>query len=304
MEEDEVAVDDAELVFNKISGGDTGAAQEAGESQVDQGGQENLILGKFRSPEDVIKAYENLEPELGRLRNEVGELRRREEQMRQYLALQQQQSVQQSQPQHQSQPGTLSEDALERVFERNPEQALDLAIQQGNIDFYQRAYSEWHEIDPLSADNYLVNRKLMAFQSYLQSQLASTIGPMVEHRERELFSSVCDRLNEQTGGDLARYQDRMVEIARTNPAIGAALSVDDPSSIENTVKYLYFAAKGMDAQSAPPPPVQQPQPQHHGYGYVMPPTNNMGQSGSGEIDPIKRAILEYNSTIAPPKVEY
>lgn len=303
MEENDVTIDDAELVFNKISGEDHGSAQEAGEDQADQGQQENLILGKFRSPEDVIKAYENLEPELGRLRNEIGELRRREEQMRQYLALQQQ-SSQQGQSQHPSQPGVLSEDALERMFERNPEQALDIAAQQGNIDFYQRAYSEWHEIDPLSADNYLVNRKLLAFQNYLQSQLASTIGPMVEHRERELFSSVCDRLNEQTGGDLARYQERMIELARANPAIGASLSVDDPSSIENTVKYLYFAAKGMDAQSAPPPQAPPPQQQQQGYGYVMPPTNNMGQSSSGELDPIKRAILEYNSTIAPPKVEY
>jgi hypothetical protein len=51
------------------------ATQEA----IDQAAKEQLILGKFKSPEDVVPAYQALEQDHGRLGSEVGMLRKQNE---------------------------------------------------------------------------------------------------------------------------------------------------------------------------------------------------------------------------------
>jgi len=55
------------------------AAPEAPQSAEQQAAQEQLLLGKFKSPDDLAKAYAELEKRFGQQSGEVGELRKQQQ---------------------------------------------------------------------------------------------------------------------------------------------------------------------------------------------------------------------------------
>ena len=97
-----------------------GAPGEAGQGEAQQ-----LILGKFRSPDEVYKAYQNLEPQLTRVTQENSRLRAQ-------LLGSPQPAAQPGQPAEPArapgQPQPLTDEALDTMWAQSPLQAINAVV--------------------------------------------------------------------------------------------------------------------------------------------------------------------------------
>lgn len=173
--------------------------------------------GRFAKQEDTdaaaLKAQiEALEKRLadkddfaGRLSNELGELRKLQEQ-----ALEQQ-----------SRPQISDWDAL---IEDNPARAAQVALQAGDGYRYQQARQAWDELAPGAPDLFEHNFRLQKQLDELAAELKQGIAPIAEQQQVATTAAAYKRALEQYP-DFDQHEETMQQIVDTNPVLKDALQL-------------------------------------------------------------------------------
>lgn len=171
--------------------------------------EEQLILGKFKSPDEVVNAYSSLEQFNTRTRQELAQERQEKEQLQ--AALQQmQQQMQQSQVQPQVQePQLTPEEANEQMMNK----------------FYENPSQFFNEI------------KEQAKQELMQ-QIAPIQEQYQMQQEQQRWNQAVNDFASQHQ-DFAQWQPAMADIMNSNPHI---------SGLPNSLEVAYAMAKGQNYQ--------------------------------------------------------
>ena len=185
-----------------------------------------LLAGKFKTPEELAAAYEEIQSYAGRLGSELGELR---------------QLVQQ--PQQAQQP-PLDQAALANLIDERPDMATELAYQAGNPTALQIAYQAWAADDPTEAKLWATEKRVEQMQAQFaqsQAQMSQTVASREYNDALETFAKDHPDIDEHAG--------RMQEIAREHPFLANVLQSDDPKAKLDVFEFLYNKARGRASEN-------------------------------------------------------
>lgn len=205
------------------------AAEEAtaASSQPDE-----LILGKFRTVDDLAKSYENLERHTGSLREEVGQLR---------------QAIQQP-PQPQPQFD------LAAVLEESPSRAAEMAYRSGNQQALEHVLSEWDEVSPGAKDLWLENKQNALKVQQMEAKYASLEEPIRKQQSQTVLAAAYDEITRQYP-DFEDHKDEMAAVAADLAArngqsfVDTLLQTNNPATIAEGFEYLYLKSRGLKADN-------------------------------------------------------
>lgn len=170
--------------------------------------QEQLILGKFKSPDEVVNAYASLEQFNTKTRQELAQERQEKEQLKAALQQMQQQSQQMVQPQAQE-PELTPEEANEQLMNK----------------FYENPAQFFNEI-----------------KEQAKQELMQQIAPIQEQYQMQQEQA---RWNEAVNNfatshqDFQQWQPAMQEVLANNPHI---------ANLPNGLEVAYAMAKGQNYQ--------------------------------------------------------
>lgn len=211
-------------------------AQQPPEGQQGQG-QEQLILGKFKSQDDLVKAYQAAEKRLGQMRNEMGQLRVQPQQQSQQQQVQGQQG-QQSQQQEQEVQWTPEQwqafnQHFNQEFTKNPGQAI------------------WQLVN--DAVSQVVNPLYQTVQGQQQQQMRSTMV----NTEMDLLLTALDEQGQPLYPDALNYSNEIADYLSKHPYLEDMLfqqaqarqagQIDEKSM--GVLEVIYRAAKSEAAES-------------------------------------------------------
>lgn len=184
-----------------------------------------LIGGKFKSVDDLLKSYQELESDRGRLGNEIGELRK--------LVEERFSPEQQPQPQQPFFGYGPSDDQIESA----PAEIAQWALQQGDERTYQRALATMYE----SGDPELA---VHATRLEMARGMAPLYQQIEELKQQHGQAQVNRDMAEwgRTHPDAKQYEARMVELASQRPEIQQALDSGNPAMQRLALDHLYTIA--------------------------------------------------------------
>lgn len=169
------------------------------------------ILGKFKSTEDLIAAYQNLERQQGEKGNELGELRRTVEELQASLE-------QYQQPQQRPITDQAVVDWFDTLVDQNPAQAAEWARQNGQQHLYDRAMETWYDLNPRQATGYEMSLREQMIRAQLQHELQPTLAPAQEFAAAQAFNRVWNTVAGQYP-EITRHGDDIVQAAQEDPEI-------------------------------------------------------------------------------------
>lgn len=225
--------------------GDTGDQRprnELGQFVTQQDEAAKPLAGKFKSPEDLERAYLEAEQFIGRQSAEVAEARR----------LMQELQAQQSKPDL----GWLSE-----LVDDDPYTAAEMAREAGDQAAYTRVMQSWSEDNPEAARLYHQNVELAARQQAMEQQLQQALQP-VQQQLQDQRLAVGWRNVATRHPDVQQMGDELAAAAAEAPELAYALQ--SPGQEERALEQLYYIAKakqgflGQQAPQAPQVPQQNP----------------------------------------------
>jgi len=233
------------------SGADTPAEQSA---------PEELILGKFKSVDDVVEAYKNLESHNTQTNQRLSEL--------EALLMQDDEEDGAVQPWGMTFNGEPeNEEQLIGWAERDAGAAAQWAMANANripSETVNSLWEHWFETKPAEANAWYVQQQTQQIRQQYEDELASLreqITPLRDQQTQVLFESSLESLESQIP-DLADYSGKIQAYIDNIPVDQLHLAffpqgMDTPEKIQNGVKSLYAIVR-MQEQ-----PVQQqaiPQP--------------------------------------------
>lgn len=198
-----------------------GTADVAAEAEADGGDEAQLIGGKFKSVDDLLHSYQELERDRGRIGNELGELRRMVEE--------------QSYQQPQQVP--FGYGPTDEQIDDQPAAIAEWALQQGDERTYTRALAAMYE----SGDPQLAMHAT-------RLELARGTAPLYQELQTLKQSSGQQQADREIADwakshpDIGKYQARMIEIAAQNPDIQATLETGHPAAARLVLDHLYRIA--------------------------------------------------------------
>jgi len=198
-----------------------------------------LILGKFKSPDDLAKSYTELEKHLGELRGDLASLKQQQE----AAAIQAQQEQQDLAAQRQPGPVTDTRAVIDQLTE-NPVAIYPTALQawqQGNQPLLDAALEAWQEYDAPGARRF--ERELLKAEMAQEYQKwTQPIQQRQEQTEQQsqvanvgaaAFTAVAAR-----HPDLHELQNDIFEIASEAPEIAVAIASGDQKAAERAYENL------------------------------------------------------------------
>lgn len=209
----------------------------AAESEAEQEDSpaEKLYAGKYKSVEELERAYSEAEKKIGSQGSEMSDLRKAVEDLRS--------SFEEDDDDYQEtnyDPNTLRD-----WFEENPSQIPQVAItahQQGNTNLRDQALVAWEELDPISARHYerefLKDELRREQQQHVQSQ----------NEMRTLTADVA-REFATNHPDMDALAPAMREIAAQYPQMARILQSNDRSAQLEYLDFLYTKARGRQADT-------------------------------------------------------
>jgi|SRR5580765_7296152 len=182
-----------------------------------QPGDEGLILGRFRTNEDVIQAYQNLEPAYTQTSQQLRDLERTVQELQSRLEQPAQEDF------HFDSGGLFnvnptSIDELEALAEEHPDQAAMWAVEHSDkLDprLVQETINYWHQRNPAQATAFMVNAM---FQSYMP-QVDQRLAPHDERAQEEVVYSAVDMAEAAIGPQYEEYHDRIIDMIEANPQL-------------------------------------------------------------------------------------
>lgn len=257
------------------------SGEPASQSDIGRGGQqgstdaqaqdatEDLILGRFKTADDVITAYQNLEPEYTQTRQQMRNLER------QLIELQDQLEFANTQSEYQQQDSDFTFEApfseqprnieeLEALAEQYPDRAAMFAIQNSQRlpgELVQEVLNYWHQRNPAQASAYMVHQM---FQSYMP-QVEQRLAPTENRYQNDIVQSAVDMAEQAIGPQYEQYHDRIIDVIEANPAF-LPDDLNNAEAMRDSIINVYSMLIGRDtlqrgaqlaAQGQPQPTQQQ-----------------------------------------------
>lgn len=215
---------------------DTGqflSAEEAERRQAEQAEQERLWAGKYRTPEELERAWHEREQLLGRQGNELGELRRQMADLAEAL----------------KRPPAPQLGDIDSLFAENPAKAAERAIAAQDAQAYDRVLREWSEIDPAQAEMYQTMKQV----EYRSWQAQQQIEQLSSEQETARYGSAMETAWQRLQAEIpdldqlaAAMQEEAVEAARVaggEPVYSKLLQSGDPEQVYYAFRTLALTAR-------------------------------------------------------------
>lgn len=209
------------------------AALEDAEEQV-----EEAPAGRYRTLEEAERAKREADQVIGRMSNELGELR---EMVRQMQALA-------AQPPPQPAP-YMTQDALADAIDENPILIADQALRTGDQQFLERVVNTWRESDPTSAQLWVETRQAQR-QAYEAAQRAEqAVSAAAGRQSQDAIAQAWTQLQaelpdlEQHRGAITAEAQRIADTTGRN-LVTEMLNSGDPGQIRDALETLYYRARG------------------------------------------------------------
>lgn len=203
--------------------------EEEPEEETAQEQAERLLAGKYKTPEDLERAYTELQARLGQQGSELGELRSALEERLAGI----EQTV--SRPQAPSN--------WDDLIDEDPARATMLAYQQGDQYTLQRAAQAWNDVAPGAPAVWAENQRLQQQMEERFAQLEQSVNPVAKEAEEAKFG----RALNQFLGDKPDFDEKvplMQEMLATDPYIREVLKSDSVEARLAALDYVYVKAGG------------------------------------------------------------
>ena len=227
---------------------DSGADVEP-ESGADTGVEEELLLGKFKTAEDMAAAYQNLESQFTQDRQRLADLE---------ALFEGDDEEEHVQPWGMSFSGNPeNEEQLVSWAEQDPGAAAQWAIANtGRVpqETINGLWEHWFETKPAEANSWYVNQQTQQIAQQYEAELDSLreqITPLRDQQTQSLFESSLDSLESQIP-DLADYSEKIQGYIDSIPTDQLHLAffpqgMDTPEKIQTGVKSLYAVVRMQEA---------------------------------------------------------
>jgi hypothetical protein len=164
----------------------------------------------------------------GRLSNELGELRKLQEQ-----ALE-----------HASRPQVSDWDSL---IDDDPARAAQMALQAGDNYRYQQAREAWNDVAPGAPEVFEQNLRLQKQMADLEQRFTQTAEPLAAQQKTQQVATAYSAIREQYP-DFDKFEDAMAEVVETRPLVkrnlAAALQSGDANEQYAVLEDLYLITAG------------------------------------------------------------
>lgn len=227
------AENQAEHALGGLLGGEAphgGTPEPDGQTTPDDGDAEQptpeLLAGKYKTVDDLVQGYTEAQSKLGEQGNELGELRRRLDQL----------AAQQA-PQYQQPPQALDEDTYEDLLDENPQQALAYAQQAGDQYRAVQALKAWYETDPYTATEWRLAQERQNQAAQFQQQFAGYETHLHTQQMHQAVQNVTARYP-----DLPTVEEDLMRVASENPVLLEPLKTGAPEDRERVIEALYAVA--------------------------------------------------------------
>lgn len=222
---------------------------------------DELILGKFKSVDDVVEAYKNLESHNTQANQRLSELEA-------LLMQDDEDDPQQVQPWGMTFNGEPeNEEQLIGWAERDAGAAAQWAMANANrvpSETVNSLWEHWFETKPAEANAWYVQQQTQQIRQQYEDELATLreqITPLRDQQTQSLFESSLESLESQIP-DLADYSEKIQSYIDNIPVDQLHLAffpqgMDTPEKIQNGVKSLYAIVR-MQEQPVQQQAIQQP----------------------------------------------
>lgn len=204
-----------------------------------------LIGGKFKSTEDLLKSYQELEAKQGVSSSQVQALEAR-------LAALEAGVTQTPTPQYQDRPAPLTEaqaDALDRAAVENPQETALWALE-NRPDLYERVLKVWASGDPESAfeaARFDARVALYEQERKLQEEIGAPVSQLQEgaqETERERWFAGVWQKAVGEDPELRTLHSAITKAAEEFPLVAAGLETTNEQVVRNTLQALKMIAQG------------------------------------------------------------
>lgn len=190
-----------------------------------------LILGKFKSADELAAAYQELESFKGRQQSEIGQLRQALEER--FTAIEQQAA----------RPAAPA--SWDDLIEDNPAQAVKLAYEHGETSQLRRAAEAWEQVSPGAYDLWADNVRMRAENEERFARYDAALAPV---QQQATTSALVDGV----AGLRAKYPDihefvqtdQFAELAEQIPLAKKALLGGTPDEVVSAVEVVYLSHRG------------------------------------------------------------
>ena len=202
---------------------------------------EPLLAGKYKTVEELEKAYLEEQQLLGRQGEELGNLRQLSEQMGELAG-----RIPEPQPDRGYDPGSLDD-----YLALNPHQIPQLAqraLETNDQTLYPKAMAAWSEIDPMGALDFHARAVSRAEMAQLRAEMAPALQGMQQVQVRNDFEAAYETKAAQHD-DFAQVMSAITDenIADFPKEVLAVLQTGDQASKEQVLETLYRWTKAEQA---------------------------------------------------------
>ena len=193
---------------------------------------EKLFAGKYKSVEDLERAYQEAASKLGEQGNELGELRKLIDERLPAVDDEEDWAEPVFTPQAAGQMQNLLEAG-------RYQEAAVYAAQSGNNLLYDQVLEAWFEEQPRAAANFDTNLKLQAMEARWQQQRQPEVQARVQSEADKAWNNVAKRFS-----DLPGLADKVIEAGQRYPDVLRVLQTDSGiEGKERAIEALYKIAK-------------------------------------------------------------
>lgn len=223
--------------------------------------EEELLLGKFKSPDDLADAYKNLESQFTQNNQRLSELEA-------LMMVEDDDEPQQAQPWGMAFTGEPdNEEQLIGWAERDAGAAAQWAMANASRvpqETVNSLWEHWFETKPAEANAWYVQQQTQQIRQQYEDELSSLreqITPLRDQQTQTLFESSLESLESQIP-DLSDYSDKIQNYIDNIPVDQLHLAffpqgMDTPEKIQNGVKSLYAIVR-MQEQPVQHQAIEQP----------------------------------------------
>jgi len=214
--------------------------------------EDELILGKFKSAEDVVEAYKQLEAQFTQNNQRLSDL--------EALLNDEDEDDYNEQPAAWGRPfqgDPENEEQLVGWAEKDPAAAAQWAIANANRvpeEIVNAVWEHWHERKPAEAMAWYTQQQTLQLQQQYEERIAqiqAEVAPLRDAQTQTMYSSAIDVLEQQIP-DLADYSDKIQEYIDNIPTDQLHLAffpngMDTPEKIQEGVRSLYAIVRMREA---------------------------------------------------------
>ena len=214
--------------------------------------EDELILGKFKSAEDVVEAYKQLEAQFTQNNQRLSDL--------EALLNDEDEDDYNEQPAAWGRPfqgDPENEEQLVGWAEKDPAAAAQWAIANANRvpeEIVNAVWEHWHERKPAEAMAWYTQQQTLQLQQQYEERIAqiqAEVAPLRDAQTQTMYSSAIDVLEQQIP-DLADYSDKIQEYIDNIPTDQLHLAffpngMDTPEKVQEGVRSLYAIVRMREA---------------------------------------------------------